>query len=80
MRGPILNMSPGLGASGVDIEYRRNSQGTVLRLLSFLCATEINQGQTFDNFTSLNIFLFSHEPATSESRTNSTVAAVLQTA
>jgi len=27
MRGPILNMSPGLGASGVDIEYRRNSQG-----------------------------------------------------
>ncbi|XP_032671254.1 RING finger protein 44 isoform X2 [Odontomachus brunneus] len=28
MRGPILNMSPGLGASGVDIEYRRNSQAT----------------------------------------------------
>ncbi|XP_011699599.1 PREDICTED: RING finger protein 44 [Wasmannia auropunctata] len=28
MRGPILNMSPGLGASGVDMEYRRNSQAT----------------------------------------------------
>jgi len=28
MRGPILNISPGLGASGVDMEYRRNSQGT----------------------------------------------------
>lgn len=28
MRGPLLNMSPGLGASGVDMEYRRNSQGT----------------------------------------------------
>lgn len=29
MRGPILNISPGLGASGVDMEYRRNSQGTI---------------------------------------------------
>ncbi|XP_012062005.1 PREDICTED: cyclic AMP-responsive element-binding protein 5-like, partial [Atta cephalotes] len=28
MRGPILNISPGLGASGVDMEYRRNSQAT----------------------------------------------------
>lgn len=28
MRGPILNISPGLGASGVDMEYRRNPQGT----------------------------------------------------
>jgi len=28
MRGPILNMSPGLGPSGVDMEYRRNTQGT----------------------------------------------------
>ncbi|XP_072751010.1 uncharacterized protein Mura isoform X2 [Anoplolepis gracilipes] len=28
MRGPLLNMSPGLGASGVDMEYRRNSQAT----------------------------------------------------
>jgi hypothetical protein len=28
MRGPILNMSPGLGPSGVDMEYRRNAQGT----------------------------------------------------
>lgn len=27
MRGPLLNMSPGLGASGVDMEYRRSSQG-----------------------------------------------------
>lgn len=26
MRVPLLNMSPGLGASGVDMEYRRNSQ------------------------------------------------------
>lgn len=33
MRGPILNMSPGLGASGVDIEYRRNSQGMTARSL-----------------------------------------------
>ncbi|XP_024944477.1 RING finger protein 44 isoform X2 [Cephus cinctus] len=28
MRGPLLNLSPGLGASGVDMEYRRNSQAT----------------------------------------------------
>ncbi|XP_053977380.1 RING finger protein 44 isoform X2 [Hylaeus anthracinus] len=28
MRGPLLNMSPGLGASGVDMEYRRSSQAT----------------------------------------------------
>ncbi|XP_043265739.1 RING finger protein 44 isoform X3 [Colletes gigas] len=28
MRGPLLNMSPGLGASGVDMEYRRSSQVT----------------------------------------------------
>lgn len=28
MRGPILNMSPGLGASGVEMDYRRNSQAT----------------------------------------------------
>lgn len=28
MRGPILNMSPGLGPSGVDMEYRINSQAT----------------------------------------------------
>lgn len=34
MRGPILNMSPGLGASGVDMEYRRNSQG--IRRASFV--------------------------------------------
>lgn len=27
MRGPLLNMSPGLGASNVDMEYRRSSQG-----------------------------------------------------
>lgn len=32
MRGPLLNMSPGLGASGVDMEYRRSSQG-ISRLL-----------------------------------------------
>lgn len=31
MRGPILNMSPAIGASGVDMEYRRNSQGTAPR-------------------------------------------------
>lgn len=29
MRGPLLNLSPGLGPSGVDMEYRRNSQGTL---------------------------------------------------
>ncbi|XP_023287910.1 RING finger protein 44 [Orussus abietinus] len=28
MRGPLLNLSPGLGASGVDVEYRRTSQAT----------------------------------------------------
>ncbi|KAG6795176.1 RING finger protein 44 isoform X1 [Apis mellifera caucasica] len=28
MRGPLLNMSPGLGASNVDMEYRRSSQAT----------------------------------------------------
>ncbi|XP_015435646.1 PREDICTED: RING finger protein 44 isoform X2 [Dufourea novaeangliae] len=28
MRGPLLNMSSGLGASGVDMEYRRSSQAT----------------------------------------------------
>ncbi|XP_066582684.1 E3 ubiquitin-protein ligase RNF38 isoform X2 [Prorops nasuta] len=28
MRGPLLNLSPGLGASGVDIEYRRPTQAT----------------------------------------------------
>lgn len=32
MRGPLLNMSPGLGASNVDMEYRRSSQG----MLNFL--------------------------------------------
>lgn len=32
MRGPLLNMSPGLGASNVDMEYRRSSQG-MLRFL-----------------------------------------------
>lgn len=32
MRGPLLNMSPGLGASNVDMEYRRSSQG----ILQFL--------------------------------------------
>lgn len=26
MRGPLPNMSPGLAASDVDMEYRRNSQ------------------------------------------------------
>lgn len=29
MRGPLINLSPGLGASGVDMEYRRNSQGAL---------------------------------------------------
>ncbi|XP_020279405.1 RING finger protein 44 isoform X2 [Pseudomyrmex gracilis] len=38
MRGPILNMSPGLGASGVDMEYRRTSQEE-FRGTSFLSAT-----------------------------------------
>ncbi|XP_043479187.1 RING finger protein 44-like isoform X2 [Leptopilina heterotoma] len=28
MRGPVLNISPGLTANGVDMEYRRNAQGT----------------------------------------------------
>ncbi|XP_046430902.1 RING finger protein 44 isoform X2 [Neodiprion virginianus] len=28
MRGPLINLSPGLGASSVDMEYRRNSQAT----------------------------------------------------
>lgn len=39
MRGPLLNMSPGLGASGVDMEYRRNSQGMSCFSLSrpFIC-------------------------------------------
>lgn len=27
MRGPVLNISPGLTANGVDMEYRRNAQG-----------------------------------------------------
>ncbi|XP_033324818.1 ring finger protein murashka isoform X2 [Megalopta genalis] len=28
MRDPLMNLSPGLGASGVDMEYRRSSQAT----------------------------------------------------
>lgn len=33
MRGPLINLSPGLGASGVDMEYRRNSQGIQLSIV-----------------------------------------------
>lgn len=40
MRGPLLNMSPGLGASGVDMEYRRSSQG-ILRLSRYIVQTYI---------------------------------------
>lgn len=41
MRGPILNISPGLGASGVDMEYRRNSQGIQRFRSSFRVYLEI---------------------------------------
>lgn len=40
MRGPLLNMSPGLGASGVDMEYRRSSQG-IFRLSRYIVQTYI---------------------------------------
>lgn len=39
MRGPLLNMSPGLGASGVDMEYRRNSQGILRPLAQYMLYT-----------------------------------------
>lgn len=33
MRGPVLNISPGLTANGVDMEYRRSAQGIQLIII-----------------------------------------------
>lgn len=33
MRGPVLNISPGLTANGVDMEYRRNAQGKLMIII-----------------------------------------------
>lgn len=73
MRGPLLNMSPGLGASNVDMEYRRSSQGTTIFILH--CNYMIVKINDFFFFP----FLFSHKSVTLESCTNTTIATILQT-
>lgn len=71
MRGPLLNMSPGLGASNVDMEYRRSSQG-MLRFLHCIIIIIMIVKMIFS-------FLFSHKSVTFESCTNTTIATILQT-
>lgn len=59
MRGPILNLSPGLGASGVDMEYRRNSQGTsLLSLVGWLVGLSLSRPFNFE-FVCISKFFFS---------------------
>lgn len=58
MRGPILNMSSGLGASGVDIEYRRNSQGMTLIHLKRSSFFEFTHSLEFTHFSFISVVLF----------------------